>query len=130
MRKTGSIGFAAATVLLVLIAAFSYVGTVKSRTFCSNAELEGQYRELEERLAEETKAYLEEQGFYNSGVMVNRVVEADGSREYTVTVHHREISRMSGEERTALAGELALLAFADEKCTFCHDFLIDESDIK
>ena len=77
---------------------------------------------LEERLAEETKAYLEEQGFYNSGVMVNRVVEADGSREYTVTVHHREISRMRGEERTALARELALLAFADEKCTFCHDF--------
>ena len=130
MRKTGSFGFVAATVLLVLIAAFSCVGTVKSRTSCNNAELEGYYRELEGKLAEDTKDYLEEQGFHNSGVMVNRVVEADGSREYTVTVHHREIDRMSGEERAALAEELNRLTFSDENCTFCHSFLMDEPDAK
>ena len=130
MKRAGSFGFVAATVILVLIAAFSFAGTVMSRTSCSDAELEGYYKQLEEGLAEDTRAYLEEQGLYNSGVMVNRVVEADGSREYAVTVHHREIDRMSEEERTALSEELAGLTFADENCTFCHYFLLDESDAK
>ena len=46
MKRAGSFGFVAATVILVLIAAFSFAGTVMSRTSCSNAELEGYYREL------------------------------------------------------------------------------------
>lgn len=126
MKRTGSFGFEAATILFILIAALSMTGTVMSRTSCSNAELEGYYRELEETLTEDTRSYLEEQGFCNSGIMVNRVVEADGRREYTVTVHHREIDRMSEEERVALAEKLALLTFADENCTFYHEFLTND----
>lgn len=123
MRKTGSLKFAAATIILVLIAALSFAGTVMSRTNFSDSELEGYYRELEEQLVRDTRAYLNENGFSNSGVTLTRVVEADGSREYTVTVHHWQIDRMDEEEKAALSQALAEFAFEDENCKFNHKFL-------
>lgn len=123
MRKTGSLKFAAATIILVLIAALSFAGTVMSRTNFSDSELEGYYRELEEQLVRDTRAYLNENGFSNSGVTLTRVVEADGSREYTVAVHHWQIDRMSEEERAALTRALAAFVFEDENCKFNHKFL-------
>lgn len=124
MRRTGSFRFAAATIIFVLIAAFSFAGTVMSRTDFSDAELEGYYREREEQLVRDTRAYLNEQGYFNSGVTLTRVVEEDGSREYTVTVHHGQIDRMTEEERMALSQNLAVFTFEDDNCTFYHKFLI------
>lgn len=124
MKRTGSFGFVAATIILVMVAALSFAGTVMSRTNFSDAELESYYREQEEQLVKNTRAYLNEQGFFNSGVTLTRVVEADGSREYTVTVHHRQIDRMTEEERASLSQNLAALAFEDDNCKFYHEFLI------
>lgn len=124
-RKAGSVGFVAATVILVLVAALSFGGTVSSRTDFEREELERYYMEQEKQLGEDVREYLNERGFRDSGVMVTRVVNGDGRREYTVTVHHGRIDTMTEEERTSLAGELALLDFADEKCTFCHEFLLN-----
>lgn len=123
MRKTGSLKFAAATTILVLIAALSFAGTAMSRTGFSDPELEGYYRELEEQLVRDTRAYLNENGFTDSGVTLYRVVEADGSREYTVTVHHWRIDRMAETEREALARALGALTFEGEDCSFSHEFL-------
>lgn len=125
-RKTGNLGFAAATVLLIFVTALSFVGTAMSRTDFNAAELEGYYREEETRLVEDTRAYLNDHGLKNSGVMLTRVVEADGRREYTVTVHHRDIDEMTLEEREALALELAELDFSDESCVFFHEFLLSD----
>lgn len=124
MRKTGSLGFVAATIILVSVAAFSFAGTVISRAECSAGELEGYYREREEQLVKDTRIYLEEQGFFNSGVMLTRVVEADGSRAYTVTIHHCEIDGMTEEERAELSENLARLSFEDANCIFFHEFLM------
>ncbi len=126
MRKTGRLGFLVATIFFVLVAAFSIVGTVKSRTVCTDEELDGYYREMEQQVREETTGYLEKQGLFHSGIMINHVVEADGSREYRVTIHHGEIDKMNEEERIELAEELALLAYADENCIFYHEFLIND----
>lgn len=125
-RKTGNLGFAAATALLILVTALSFAGTVMSRTDFNAAELEGYYQEEEARLVEDTRAYLNGHGLKNSGVMLTRVVEADGRREYTVTVHHQDIDKMTLEEREALALELAELDFSDEACIFFHEFLLSD----
>lgn len=123
-KRAGSFGFVAATFILVLVAAFFFAGTVMSRTDFDSAELEGYYREKEAHLLEDTREYLNGHGFLNSGVMLTRVVDEDGQRQYTITVHHGEIDRMTSEEREELAEELSELTFADEHCTFFHEFLM------
>lgn len=125
-RKAGMAGFVAVTILLVLIAAFCCVGTVMSRTDLDARELEEYYLEKEHELTREIREVLEEKGFENSGVTVTRVVETDGSRLYTVTVHHGRIDDMCDEEREKLLEELKAINFEDERCSFFHKFLLDE----
>lgn len=125
-RKAGSFRFWAATVILVSVAALSFAGTVMCRTDLGSAELEAYYRKKEEQLVKDTRAYLNRSGFDNSGVMLTRVVDGDGSRMYTVTVHHREIDRLEEAEREALARELETFAFEDSSSTFFYKFLFTD----
>lgn len=126
-EKAGSIWFMAATVILVSVAAFSFAGAVMCSAGLSEAAQEGYYREKEKELVNTTRACLKQLGFENSGVTLTRVVDGDGSRAYTVTIHHRAIDRMEEAERDVLARRLAALAFEDEASTFCYEFLITGS---
>ncbi len=123
-RKTGSFQFVAATILLVTVAAISFVGTVMARMSAGGAEPESYYREKEQQLVRDTRQELERQGFVNSGIMLTRVVEGDGRRSYTVTIHHGEIDRMEEAEREILARELAAFAFEENGSSFQYRFLI------
>lgn len=123
-RKTGSFQFVAATILLVTVAAISFAGTVMARMSAGGAEPESYYREKEQQLVRDTRQELERQGFVNSGVMLTRVVEGDGRRSYTVTIHHGEIDRMEEAEREILARELAAFAFEEDGSSFQYRFLI------
>ncbi|MCM1189279.1 MAG: hypothetical protein NC541_08275 [bacterium] len=122
MKRAGGLRFWAATVLLVLTAAFSVAGTVKSGNGSDGAKREEYYLEKETRLAEDVREYLKEQGFLYSGVTVTRVVNEDGGREYKVSVHHRDIGRLTGQEREELAFALAEFAFTEEGCGFRFEF--------
>lgn len=125
-RRAGMAGLVAVTILLVLIAAFFCVETVMSRTNLDAREMEEYYLAKEQELTREIREKLEEKGFENSGVMVTRVVETDGSRRYTVTVHHGRIDDMCDEEREKLLDELKEINFTDDRCSFFHQFLLDE----
>lgn len=132
-KKAGSFQFVAATIILVSIAAISFAGTVMAmagtslgRTNLNSAEPEGCYREKERQLVKDTRRELERQGFINSGVMLTRVVEGDGKRTYTVTIHHREIGRMETAEREELAWELSAFAFEDENSSFRYEFSLTD----
>ncbi len=50
-----------------------------------------EYQLQEIQLKKEIRSCLEEKGYYNSGITVTKVMEADGSREYTVLVHHADL---------------------------------------
>lgn len=117
-RRTGSLGFWAVTIILVIVTAFCCVGTVMSRTDLCERELESYYREREQRLVKEAREYLGQQGYENSGVMLTRVVDADGGREYTLSVHHSRIVGLSEAEREQLADELQKITFTDQECVF------------
>lgn len=117
-RGTGSLGFWAVTIILIMVTAFCCAGTVMSRTDFSGQELENYYRERERQLVEDAREYLREQGYENSGVMLTRVVDADGSREYTLSVHHGMIAALNKEEQEQLADGLQEITFADRKCVF------------
>ncbi len=122
-RKTGSVGFVAATIILVLVAALSFGGTVMSRTDFDAVELESFYRVKESELVKEVREFLAESGLENSGVTLTRVVEQDGSRNYTLTVHHGKIHKMTEQEKESLKVKLNALCFEDEACIFTPQFL-------
>ena len=77
-------------------------------------------------LTKETREFLTEEGFLNSGVMLTKVVDADGSREYTLTVHHGRIDEMTEEEREILLEKMEQLVFAGEGVSFFHEFLFNQ----
>lgn len=118
------------TAILVAIIAFCIAGTVEGQESGAGAAEEAFYKEQEAQLLQDTKAYLRELGFANSGVTLNRIVDAEGKREYTFTIHHSRIDKMDAADRNDLAGQLAdrevsiLDAEGAEKCIIHYDFLI------
>lgn len=117
-RRAGSLRFWAVTIILILVTAFCCAGTVLSRARFSERELERYYRETESRLVEEAREYLDRQGYENSGVMLTRVVDMDGSREYTLSIHHGRIAELNEEEQEQLTDGLREIAFTDQDWGF------------
>lgn len=126
-RKTfATVGFWVLTLCLVLLSAFFIGGTVKSGSNKDNQQLERYYRAQEQQLVRDTRNYLNQSGFQNSGVTLTRVLEENGMREYTITVHHDKIDRMVEMEREALKAELSTLVFMEDNCSFSHEFLVTD----
>lgn len=126
MKKTKGNGFLTAVLVLTLSAVCCCAGTAKSRSDLSVQEMEGYYQEKEKGLVKEVKEFLNGQGFVYSGVMLTRVIDADGSREYILTVHHGKIDRLDEEGRQLLMNELEEIVFEAGNCTFRHEFLINQ----
>ena len=123
MKNSKNLKWILTTIVLILVTAFSIAGTVISKNDFKAGELEQYYLQKEKQLTEDVRDFLKQKGYGNSGVTVTRVVEANGNREYTVTVHHGDIDRMTEGERTVLAREMGNLTFEDEHCTFSMNFL-------
>ena len=83
--------FMVAAVLLLLAAVYFWTAAAVSGMEVSAGELETYYSEKERELVAEARAFLDREGFRNSGVMLTRVVDEDGRRQYTLTVHHGKI---------------------------------------
>lgn len=124
--RTETFVFMIVTVCLVLISAFCITGTVHSQSRASERELENYFREKEQEMVREVREYLNQSGYENSGVTLNRVLETDGSRAYTLTVHHRRIDNLDEECRENLQAQLSAFDFVAENCTFFHEFLITD----
>ena len=121
-RRAGIVSYVAGTMLLVLIAALFVGCTAMSRTDIGTRELEEYYLTKEQTLTEDVCELLAMEGYENSGVMVTRVVEGDGSRLYTIAVHHKRINLLDDKEREMLQSQVEGLVFEDEACSFFIDF--------
>ena len=113
-------GFYILTVLLVLAAVFCIKGTVMSRESNSDGRKNRYYAALEQEYLDRTRLLLEEEGFRDCGVNIRWVAEVDGSREYTVLLHHRKLNHISEEEKEELADILSDAEFEDELCRFYY----------
>ena len=118
-----NITFVFVTVLFVMISAFCISQTVSGKEDAEAKEQEAFYREQENKLLADTRAFLNQEGYYNSGVTLTRVVDSNGSREYTITIHHSRIDRMDDFEKQELKNALEELVFVSKGCSFCHTFL-------
>lgn len=112
--------FGVLTVILVLIIVFCIKGTVMSRENNEREKINRHYAVLEQEYRERTREILEEQGLGNCGVNIRWVDEGDGSREYTVLLHHRRLDCMTEEEKFVLTDMLAEMEFHDEACSFSY----------
>lgn len=111
------------TVMLVLVTAFCISGTVMGQSK-GNRRAEGQYyHAAEQTYVQEIRKLLEERGYSNSGVTMNRVTKEDGSRQYTVTIYHRRINKLSDARQRELLAECRSVDFPAENCNFYHEFL-------
>ena len=125
-KKEGKVEFVIVTVLLVLFAALLFGGTAMSITDVDTRKLEEYYLEKEKQLTGEIRELLKKEGYDNSGIMVTRVAEVNGSRLYTVTVHHGRIDSLDMSARAELLGRLQAMSFEDDNCSFIYKFLLDE----
>lgn len=114
------------TALLILIAAFGISGTVLSQKDGMSKEMQEYYRTVEKEYVKELRTYLAQQGYSDSGVTMNRIINEDGSRDYVVTIRHRRIEGLEDTEKEALLASCKEIAFPVEDCGFYHKFL--ESD--
>ena len=116
--------FMIATLFLIGVIVFSVTGTVVSH---SNKNLEIQekyYQEMEREYVQQVRGYLNELGYVNSGVMLTHVVNEDGSRQYTVTVHNERLEKLSQQERREISEAILDIAFEAPDCDFFQEFLV------
>ena len=124
--KSRGVGGIVVMTALVLAAVSLFAGTAMGQDSLSAQEIEAYYQEKERALVAQAREFLNKEGFADSGVMLTRILDADGSREYTLTVHHGKIDRMCMEDRELLMAELEKMVFEDEDCNFKHEFFINQ----
>lgn len=117
MRK----GFEVITVVLIMVIVFCVKGTVFSKENSERAKANRYYAVLEDEYLDHTKNLLEEKGYNNCGVTMTRMTMEDGSREYTVLLHHRKLQKLSAEEKDKLIRLLSNMEFDSDICKFCYD---------
>lgn len=119
MRMDGRL-FRVMTVLLLLVIVFCIRGTVTNRESDERGRKNRYYAVLEQEYRDRTRQLLEEQGLKDCGINIRWVADVDGSREYTIVLHHRKLNRMTEEEKSALADMLAEMEFEGEACSFLY----------
>lgn len=120
MRMRGKL-FVVVAVLLVVVIFFCVAGTVASKERDERGKKNRHYAVLEQEYLDSIRHLLEEQGLRDCGINIRWVADVDGSREYTVLLHHRRLNRMTEEEKLVLTDMLAEMEFQDESCNFLYE---------
>jgi hypothetical protein len=115
--------FVVITVVLILAILFFARGTAFSKEQSGRAETNRYYAVLEEEYLRRMKDMLEKDGYDNCGVTVTWVAAEDGSREYTVCLHHRKLQKLSRQEQTVMIDRLSEMEFDRESCSFTYSIL-------
>lgn len=127
MRKDGQImrrnlRFVLLTAALILVTGLSVGGTAMCMPKSSVTVKEQYYEQMEEEYIEEVRAILENAGLTHAGIMLTHVREEDGTRTYTLFVHHRNYFYLNLEERDSLSGAVADCAFDADRCVFIQNY--------
>ena len=120
MKRMRGKGFGILTVILVLIIVFCVKATVMSRESTTGSKNNRYYAVLEEEYLNRARQLLEEEGLCNCGVDLRWVADVDGTREYTMILHHRYLECMSAQEMAELTDRLTEAEFQDDVCSFSY----------
>ena len=76
-----------------------------------------EYQMQENEFVKEIRNCMEEQGYYNSGITLTKVMDTDGSREYKVMVHHSDLDLEDDMEVAIINEMLENISFNAENTT-------------
>lgn len=107
-------------VLAILLMAVAFVGRLE---ISARKQKEASYCEKEQEFIASVKDFLSQKGYTNCGVTMTRVMDENGMRHYTLTVHHDRISRLNAAERENLEKELEQITFDHTDGKVCYKFL-------
>lgn len=80
-------------------------------------EQEQQYREMENQYRIQVQTIMAQAGYPNSGITMTYVVSDDGSRQYTVQIHHKRLENMKMEEQEQLKHKVSDVKLAAGSCS-------------
>lgn len=125
MRKswTDRILWAVVTIVLVMVSALWITGSIRTQAADTAASQEVYYEQMEREYISRVRNFLTEQGYRNSGVTLNRIVNTDRERSYTVQVHHSAIDKLTEEEVAELLGQIENMGFYVPGCSFTAEQL-------
>lgn len=109
-------------ITLVVAAVFAMMtgGTVFGRNGDIRAIDNPYYRELEREFVKEVRDTLQDYGYSDSGVMMTRVTDATGRREYTVSIHNSRLDYADLNIRKDILKKIRSLEFDHTKSSFCY----------
>lgn len=84
------------------------------------------YRVKQQEYVQSVRAFLTEEGYRNSGVTMTEIVDEEGVRSFTVTIHHGKLTHLSPEEKTELLKACDKLPFSEGECEISHKFLEED----
>ena len=113
----------AASIFLIFVILFCSTKTVMSQNKTDDRRTRQYYAAMEEEYRTNISQVLNEKGFVNSGVNIRWVSDGDGTRTYTVIIHHIRLNTLDDNVKDELLHELAELEFRDERCSFRYEFL-------
>lgn len=113
----------AVTVLLILAGVLLLSVTAHGRDRDTLREQKEYYKTIEQEYIKDMRTFLADQGYADSGITMNRIIEADGSLQYVVTIYHRRIEQLAPEGREQLLSRCGEIEFPDKECIFNHKFL-------
>ena len=105
------------TLLLITGACFSFSLTVKGLEKNDSETLNEYFKTLEDDYVSSARAYLNEEGYVNSGVMLNHTTDENGMRTYTLSIHNSRFEYASDERKEEIMEALKDLSFTDPRCT-------------
>lgn len=93
------------SVIAIIVLAFSITGTAFSmdKGISGKSAYESYYRELEKEYVRNVKSILCKNGYDNAGVMLTKTIDADGQREYVVSIHHRKLDIESARTQKVIS---------------------------
>lgn len=115
-------GFILFTIALVLVTGCSAGSVALCRTADTVKVNEQYFVDMEADYVEEVKRLFDDAGLPDAGVMLTHVREADGTRIYTLSVHHRNYRCLEQREREDLSDAVLACSFETEKCVFVQAF--------
>lgn len=112
------------TIFFCAVCIFCTTQTVLSREAdAARIQQERYFDALEQEYVQNMRTLLTKNGYSGSGVTMTAVIEENGTREYTVAIHHKRLDRLSEGEKEGLLFKLQQIPFAEDNCTFNHAFI-------
>ncbi|MBP5554265.1 MAG: hypothetical protein J6X94_05265 [Lachnospiraceae bacterium] len=105
------------TILLIAGAFIVFSITVKGLERNDSEALNEYFKVLEDEYVSSARAYLNEEGYVNSGVMLNHTTDENGMRTYTLSVHNSRFEYASEDKMNEIKATLESLSFTDPGCT-------------